>query len=338
MKNLILFIIILVPIILWLIYSYIFLYNGFDSPIILKTILEDKALVGDSFGALTSLFSGLAVSGILISLYLQQKEFESIRKIQSIDIFENRFFEFVAKYDTEKNIKSFASLFRYLLLKHKDIELEKYSNFIEIKKMEHMKFLFIKKDTRDLEDLKKIIEKAKSLQYLTLQNLFNENYFEELELLFLKKEAYGNNNKILDLYDFLEKDKNNTIEKFFTELKIIRYKIIIKRSNLKLLPNLENLFNKMLEELNIFNGIRFYKYASDKNLRYDYSTYGRVKVDSNNNDENRKKIIEDIKNYDKEEEYPPYQQYDISIIDFKKLKLSEQNDFWNKMEDYLNKK
>lgn len=45
-----------------------------------KQYLENIGLLGDSFGSLNTLFSGLAFGGIIISIYLQSKELEDTRK------------------------------------------------------------------------------------------------------------------------------------------------------------------------------------------------------------------------------------------------------------------
>lgn len=57
---------------LWIIY-FLFIHKYIPE-------LADQGLFGDSFGALNTLFTGLAFAGVIISLILQKKELELQRK------------------------------------------------------------------------------------------------------------------------------------------------------------------------------------------------------------------------------------------------------------------
>jgi len=77
-----------------------------------NSLLENTALFGDSYGAINTLFSGLAFLGVIYAIILQQKELEltrkelrgareaqeDIQKTQDIQRFENTFFNLIKLY------------------------------------------------------------------------------------------------------------------------------------------------------------------------------------------------------------------------------------------------
>ena len=77
-----------------LIYSLL-LICGF--PIIGKIELEKSGLFGDSFGVLTSLFSGLAFAGLIWTILLQREDLNRQRNEFKKSNFENSLFFFNEK-------------------------------------------------------------------------------------------------------------------------------------------------------------------------------------------------------------------------------------------------
>lgn len=71
-----------VVIIIWLIFMIIIFWsaNNFKFEVPPSTSLESLGVFGDSFNILTSLFTGLAFAGVIISVILQTKELEATRK------------------------------------------------------------------------------------------------------------------------------------------------------------------------------------------------------------------------------------------------------------------
>ncbi|GJM17207.1 MAG: hypothetical protein DHS20C13_25340 [Thermodesulfobacteriota bacterium] len=72
---------------LWLIITIIILW--FTSYVLLTCFIvswSDRGTFGDSFGAINSLFSGLALAGIIYTIFLQRKEL----KLQRLELLETR--------------------------------------------------------------------------------------------------------------------------------------------------------------------------------------------------------------------------------------------------------
>lgn len=73
MKNLKSFVIIVIVIIvIWLI-NWIAIINYFDEP-------NERGTFGDMFGAINSLFSGIAMAGVIIAIIMQRRELELQRE------------------------------------------------------------------------------------------------------------------------------------------------------------------------------------------------------------------------------------------------------------------
>lgn len=77
---------------------YHFILYGFDWPSISKINVTIKGAYGDSFGPLTSLFTGLAFSGLIVTILLQKNELSLLSKELSDQREE---FEKMNKYNQE---------------------------------------------------------------------------------------------------------------------------------------------------------------------------------------------------------------------------------------------
>lgn len=99
-------------IIIWLIFMFIMFWsaNDFEFSLSPSTSLESLGVFGDSFNILTSLFTGLAFAGVIISVILQTKELEATREElsgqrQAIEKqnFENTFFNMLKLHNNIVN-------------------------------------------------------------------------------------------------------------------------------------------------------------------------------------------------------------------------------------------
>jgi hypothetical protein len=209
--------------------------------------LEEQAQIGDSFNVLNSIFSGLAMAGVFIAIFIQDKELKSMQKIQERDIFENRFFEMLAQFDEKKDQYSLNKILRYFTLqKENNFKLDRYYPFVFIVEKDLILYVFNRANS---PTSKQVLKEGMFLKNLTFQMLFDEHSKNNklLNLLKFKREAYGDS-EVIELYDWLE--KGESLEDFFTEEKATEHKIIVRKKNLEEFPNLKDLFERQLKKTN----------------------------------------------------------------------------------------
>ena len=151
-KKLIIFVSLSIIIILWIL-SWIFIDKLFPSEN--KDYLADRGTFGDKFGFINSLFSGLALTGIIISIYFQQyelslqrQELSETRKEFKDQNFQTTFFNLLK---TQRQLAEEIDCYIWNLRNYKDEEFEhiRGRNFFNISKLE----------------LEKIIKALKSKKY-----------------------------------------------------------------------------------------------------------------------------------------------------------------------------
>ena len=98
--------------------------------------IEKTGQIGDSFGILNSLFSGFAFVALIMTIYLQQEEINSMKKELEKQNFENIFFLILEKFNTKQNndLKSFDKQFenRYQKFEEMRYKLLEYFKYWEI--------------------------------------------------------------------------------------------------------------------------------------------------------------------------------------------------------------
>ena len=129
---------------------------------------------GDSFGVVTSLFSGLAFAGIILTILLQRKELTESREIFRIQRFEGSFYRLLELY--RKNLESVRVIARFSNDVYEGIDALSYSckRLSEVMK-QHNKYLevengrFVYEIQLFIAIQKNIIRQARYLG--TLQNI-----------------------------------------------------------------------------------------------------------------------------------------------------------------------
>jgi hypothetical protein len=101
--------------------------------------IDRAALLGDSFGILNALFSGLAFAGLIITVLLQRQELKESREIFSAQKFEDAFYRLLEFYsrnlneikmtDPQGNELSGVGVLSYVLQKFKS-STEQYNDYI----------------------------------------------------------------------------------------------------------------------------------------------------------------------------------------------------------------
>jgi len=99
LKEIVYFIILLILVIgIWIFFKYWIENNILESG--QESALQARGLFGDQFGAINSLFSGMAFAGIIFTILLQRRELSEARKATNYQRFENTFFQLL-KLHTE---------------------------------------------------------------------------------------------------------------------------------------------------------------------------------------------------------------------------------------------
>lgn len=84
--------------ILVIVFSYLAILLYLTYPIS-ELSIEKAGQLGDSFGVVNSIFSGLAFIALVITIYLQQKEISETKKELEKNSFENKFFNLLNHYN-----------------------------------------------------------------------------------------------------------------------------------------------------------------------------------------------------------------------------------------------
>lgn len=205
------------------------------------TTIEKAGVFGDSFGVITSLFSGLAFAGLIVTILLQRQELTESREIFKKQKFDDAFFRLLDFY--QRNLNAIT------IVDHDSISDERYEgigalNFLQKKLVSSMQAY---NEYLQEEETKPIYE-----YYL----------FVEIQKILIRQSRYlGTLESILTLIDEeLESDAERDIywrvlasQLTVCELKYIFYQCLVapKGSRLRGLIHKSNLMEYRFSETNI---------------------------------------------------------------------------------------
>ena len=164
--------------------------------------ITERGAFGDKFGFINSLFSGLALTGIIISIYFQQKELS----LQREELIETR---------EEFKDQNFQTTFFNLLKTQREIAQEINGEIRDLKtyKKEESKHLkgrdFFIESRKELKKIEKALNHEKFISYTSWQDIIEYGYDHEIEPQSEEESIslYHDRKQAYDLYTYkIEKD------------------------------------------------------------------------------------------------------------------------------------
>lgn len=206
-----------------------------------NSTIEKAAAFGDSFGVITSLFSGLAFAGLIVTILLQRQELKESREIFKKQKFEDAFFRLLDFYQRNLNAITIVDHDSEGAVKHEGVGA---LNFLQKKLVSSMQTY---NEYLHEEETKPVYE-----YYL----------FVEIQKILIRQSRYlGTLEAILSLVDEeLESDEERDIywrilasQLTVFEIKYIFYQCLVapKGSRLRALIHRSNLMNYRFSETNI---------------------------------------------------------------------------------------
>ncbi|MDV7699584.1 hypothetical protein N6B72_21955 [Chryseobacterium soli] len=193
-------------------------------PIILSFFIsssQEKGVFGDSFGALNTFFSALALSGVIVSIFMQQNEMDLQREEMNLQRVEMTSSRYEYKHNRITNLL-------YWQLEKFEKSLESFKiNYITDTPSGNTAINFLDKELKYIrnykEDKKEQLDDALSQKHEILNNLYiiTSSKDEIISFIISSYNCISTLNSILNTSDLLEEDKKELRSIFLNNVGIV---------------------------------------------------------------------------------------------------------------------
>jgi len=223
------------------------------------------ALLGDSFGIINSLFSGLAFAGLIVTVLLQREELKESREIFKAQKFEDAFYRLIGFYKENLNEISVH-----------DNQEDKYHSGVGGLSFQLRKLNSLTKSYSKYLESKDTVDVFRYLIHKDIQKVVipQSRYLGTMESILLLIFNQVENQDELNFY-------NKVVSSQLTihEVKYIFYRCLVSKTDSKLveLVNQSKLIENRISETNInVNVIKLYNQIHGANLPYLKNSYESI--------------------------------------------------------------